>query len=69
MTKTSMNYGKKMNFYVKRCETMKTNQDVIPNLRVDGLKKIENETWEQTEGILQQMIREVLELEGIFKNT
>ena len=48
---------------------MKTNQDVIPNLRVDGLKKIENETWEQTEGILQQMIREVLELEGIFKNT
>ena len=35
------------------------------NLRVDGLKEIENETWEQTEGILQQMIRNILELEGI----
>ena len=35
------------------------------NLRVDGLKEIENETWEQTEGILQQMIRDILELEGI----
>ena len=23
------------------------------NLRVDGLKEIENETWEQTKGILQ----------------
>ena len=35
------------------------------NLRVDALKEIENETWEQTEEILQQMIRDVLELEGI----
>ena len=35
------------------------------NLRVDGLKEIENETWEQTEGILQQMIFDVLELEGV----
>ena len=35
------------------------------NLRIDGLKEIDNETWEQTEEILQQMIRDVLELEGI----
>ena len=35
------------------------------NLRVDGLKKIDNETWEQTEEIRQQMICDVLELEGI----
>ena len=35
------------------------------NLRVDGLKEIDNETWEKTEEILQQMIRDVLELEGI----
>ena len=35
------------------------------NLRLDGLKEIDNETWEQNEEILQQMIRNVLELEGI----
>ena len=35
------------------------------NLRVDGLKEIDNETWEQSEEILQQMIRNVLEFEGI----
>ena len=35
------------------------------NLRIDGLKEIDNETWEQTEKILQQMTRDVLELEGI----
>ena len=29
------------------------------------MQEIENETWEQTEGILQQMICDVLELEGI----
>ena len=35
------------------------------NLRVDGLKEIGNGNWDQTEKILQQMIRDVLELEGI----
>ena len=35
------------------------------HLRVDGLKEIDNETWKKTEEILQQMIRDVLELEGI----
>ena len=35
------------------------------NLRVDGLKEIDNETWKQTEEILQQMLCNVLELEGI----
>ena len=34
-------------------------------LRIDGLKEIDNETWEQTEVILQQMICDILELEGI----
>ena len=29
------------------------------------MKEIENKTWEQTEEILQQMIHDVLELEGI----
>ena len=29
------------------------------------MKEIQNETWEQTERILQQIIRDVLELEGI----
>ena len=35
------------------------------NLRVDVLKEIDNEIWEKTEETLQQMIRDVLELEGI----
>ena len=26
------------------------------NLRIDGLKEVENETWEQTEQILKNMI-------------
>ena len=42
---------------------METDQD--NNLRVDGLQEIENETWQQTEEMLQQMIPDVLELEGI----
>ena len=63
MTRTLMNYGKKINFYVKmRGLKDRSRRD---KLRVDGFKEIENETWEQTEGILQQMIRDVLELEGI----
>ena len=35
------------------------------NLKVDGLKEIENEIWGQIEGILQQIFRDVLKLEGI----
>ena len=35
------------------------------NLKVDGLKEIENKIWEQIEGILQQIFRDVLKLEGI----
>ena len=63
MTRTLMNYGKKINFYVKMRDLKdRSRRD---KLRVDGFKEIENETWEQTEGILQQMIRDVLELEGI----
>ena len=33
------------------------------NLRIDGLKEVENETWEQTEQILKSMIQEKLEIE------
>ena len=35
------------------------------NLRVDGQKEKDSETREETEEILQQMIHDVLELEGI----
>ena len=43
-----MNYGKKMNIYVRRWETLKT--DWRDNLTVDGLKEIDNETWEKNSG-------------------
>ena len=37
------------------CEKMRDLEDGsrCDNLRVDGLKEIENETWEKTKGILQ----------------
>ena len=35
------------------------------NLRVDGQKEKDSETREETKEILQQMIRDVLELKGI----
>ena len=38
------------------------------NLRLDGLKEIDNETWEQTEEILQKMIRDVSELERAHRD-
>ena len=33
------------------------------NLRIDGLQEVENETWEQTEKILKDMIQEKLEIQ------
>ena len=33
--------------------------------RIDGLKEVENETWEQTEQILKSMIQEKLEIEDV----
>ena len=35
------------------------------NLRIDGLQEVENETWEQTEKILKNMIQEKLEIEDV----
>ena len=35
------------------------------NLRVDGLKEVENETWEQIKQILKSIIQEKLEIEYV----
>ena len=35
------------------------------NLRIDKLKEVEYETWEQTEQILKSMIQERLEIEDV----
>ena len=35
------------------------------NLRIGGLKDVENETWEQEEQILKMMIQEKLEIEDV----
>ena len=35
------------------------------NLRIDGLKEVENETWEQTKQIIKSMIYEKLEIEDV----
>ena len=58
-----MSYGRKMNISVKGWEM----EDRSPrdNLRIDGLKKVGNETWEQTEQILKSMIQEKLEIEDV----
>ena len=50
-----MSYGRKMNISVKGWEM----EDRSPrdNLRIDGLKKVGNETWEQTEQILKRKTR------------
>ena len=35
------------------------------NLRIDGLKEVENEIWEQTNHSLKSMIQEKLEIEDV----
>ena len=35
------------------------------NLRIVGLKEVENETWEQTEQILKSMILEKIEIDDV----
>ena len=35
------------------------------NLRIDGIAEVGNETWEQTEEILQNLFKEKLQLENI----
>ena len=68
-TKTSMNYGIKKNKLLLEKMRDLEGRSRHNNLRVDGLKETENKTWEQTEGILLQMIRDVLELEGLMIKT
>ena len=49
------------------CERLRDLEDRSrrDNLRIDGIAEVENETWEQTEEILQNLFKEKLQLENI----
>ena len=49
------------------CEKLRDMEDRSrrDDLRIDGLKEVENETWQQTEQILKSMIQEKLEIEDV----
>ena len=49
------------------CERLRDLEDRSrrDNLRIDGIAELENETWEQTEEILHNLLKEKLELENI----
>ena len=49
------------------CERLRDLEDRSrrDNLRIDGIAELENETWEQTEEILHNLVKEKLELENI----
>ena len=49
------------------CERLRDLEDrsCRDNLRIDGIAEVENETWEQTEEILQNLFKEKLQLESI----
>ena len=49
------------------CERLRDLEDRSrrDNLRIDGIAEVENETWEQTEQILQNLFKEKLQLENI----
>ena len=49
------------------CERLRDLEDRSrrDNLRIDGIAELENETWEQTEEILQNLLKEKLQLENI----
>ena len=49
------------------CERLRDLEDRSrrDNLRIDGIAEVENETWEQTEEILQNLLKEKLQLENI----
>ena len=49
------------------CERLRDLEDRSrrDNLRIDGIAEVENETWEQTEEILQNLFKEKLQLESI----
>ena len=46
------------------CERLRDLEDRsrLDNLRIDGIAEVENETWEQTEEILQNLFKEKLQL-------
>ena len=49
------------------CERLRDLEDRSrhDNLRIDGIAEVKNETWEQTEEILQNLFKEKLQLENI----
>ena len=49
------------------CERLRDLEDRsrCDNLSIDGIAEVENETWEQTEEILQNLFKEKLQLESI----
>ena len=49
------------------CERLRDLEDTSrrDNLRIDGIAEVGNETWEQTEEILQNLFKEKLQLESI----
>ena len=49
------------------CERLRDLEDTSrrDNLRIDGIAEVGNETWEQTEEILQNLFEEKLQLESI----
>ena len=49
------------------CERLRDLEDrsCRDDLRIDGIAEVENETWEQTEEILQNLFKEKLQLENI----
>ena len=49
------------------CERLRDLEDRSrrDNLRIDGIAEVENETWEQTEEILQNLLKEKPQLENI----
>ena len=50
------------------CERLRDLEDrsSCDNLRIDGIAEVENETWEKTEEILQNLFQEKLQLENIL---
>ena len=61
--KTLTNFGKITTSFVSDRDLKdRSRRD---NLRIDGIAEVENETWEQTEEILQNLFKEKLLLENI----
>ena len=61
--KTLTNFGKITTSFVSDRDLKDRSRH--DNLRIDGIAEVENETWEQTEEILQNLFKEKLMLENI----